>query len=195
MSKNYILLINGSTGVGKTATAIEVAKKYTKGASIDADTVRGFVRTGDPGWLGYEKEIEAMKSRDNYYKMMLNAVCDVALRFYKEGYVVTISDMIWTDWVVDLYRGRFKECIFYHVVLESEYESHKKRLVERLQRDKVFHSLGEVEERVRAFSQAISSLSPSKYIKINTGNKNINEVTEMLLSGVAKKFIQTTSSQ
>lgn len=189
MSKNYILLINGSTGVGKTATAIEIAKKYSKGASIDADTVRGFVKTGDPGWLGYKKEISAMKKHDNYYQMMLNAICDIALRFYQEGYVVTISDMIWTDWVIDLYRERLKKCTFYHVVLESEYESHKKRLIDRLQRDQVFHSLTEVEERIHAFSQAISLMSSDKYIKINTGNKNLNEVTEVLISGVARDFI------
>lgn len=190
MSKNYILLINGPTGVGKTVTAIEIAKKYLKGASIDADTVRGFIKTGDPGLFGYKKEIEAMRNHDQYYRMMLNAICDIAIRFYEDSYVVTISDMIWSDWVIDLYRERFKNYIFFHIILESEYESHKERLVRRLKQDNVFHSIKEVEERIHAFSQAISTLSPTKYIKINAGNKSLDETVELIISTITKKINQ-----
>ena len=54
--------------------------------------------------LGYKKEIEMMKQKDAYYVLIHTIVCDIATRFIQDGYVVVISDMIWEEWIIEMYK-------------------------------------------------------------------------------------------
>ena len=44
MDSNCILLINGSTGVGKTTAAQVIAKSFIKGVSIDVDSIKNLLK-------------------------------------------------------------------------------------------------------------------------------------------------------
>lgn len=167
MVNETIILINGSTGIGKTTAAIKIAESFKKGVAIDVDTIKKFIKTGDPGMLGYKKEIEAMKRKDAYYSLINNIVCDAAIRFVQEGYVVIISDMIWEEWIIDIYKKRLNNFNFFHVLLQLSFEDQKQRLANRIKELHVSKYNPDYVERIQHFSNAMNDLSKNSYIPVN----------------------------
>lgn len=190
MSK-FVALINGSTGVGKTTAAISIAKKYSKGVSIDVDTVKHFIKTGILGeTIMYPEEIASMKKNsvhEGYYKMIAHTVCDIAERFLNNGYNVTISDMIWENWIIDIYKVRLQKHNFFHFMLSLPFEIQKERLVNRLKKDNVFNSFEEVTNRISAFSHALETVSKDSYILIDIGNMDMEQMSESINSCIIQK--------
>lgn len=190
MSK-CVVLINGATGIGKTTAAITLAKKYEKGVSVDVDTVKHFIKTGILGeMIEYMEEIESMKENNKhqwYYTMIVNIVCDIAERFLTQGYMVTISDMVWENWIVELYKKRLTKYSFFQFMLELPYKAHEERLIKRLKKDNVFHTYNEAINRIKAFSHAMQNIAKENYIPVNIENMNIEEVGNKIYSHIIRK--------
>lgn len=194
MSK-FVALINGSTGVGKTTAAIAIAKQYKKGVSIDIDTVKHFIKTGVLGeMISYQEEIASTAPsgpHSEYYKTIINAACDTAIRFATAGYAVTISDMIWSDWMVDLYRERLKDYNFFHFLLHLPFSEQKERLVARQKHDKVSRSEEETVRRIEAFSVAIDKMNMDQAIRIEASQLRVEDIVRKVM----EQIIQRESSR
>ena len=184
MDSNFILLINGSTGVGKTTAAQVIAKSFIKGVSIDVDSIKKFIKTGDPGMLGYKKEIEMMKQKDAYYVLIHTIVCDIATRFIQDGYVVVISDMIWEEWIIEMYKKRLKMYHFFHILLQLPFEAQKQRLANRINKLHVSKYNPDFVDRILHFSHAIDNLPKVDYIAVNIERLTSKQVAQMIIERI-----------
>jgi len=184
MDSNFILLVNGSTGVGKTTAAQVIAKSFIKGVSIDVDSIKKFVKTGDPGMLGYKKEIEMMKQKDAYYVLIHTIVCDIATRFIQDGYVVVISDMIWEEWIIEMYKQRLHIYRFFHILLQLPFEAQKLRLANRINKLHVSKYNPDFVDRILHFSQAISSLPKQDHIAVNIEKLTSKQVAQTVIEKI-----------
>lgn len=191
MDSNCILLINGSTGVGKTTVAQAIAKSFTKGVSIDVDSIKKFIKTGDPGMLGYKKEIMMMKQKDTYYVLIHTIVCDIATRFIQDGYEVVISDMIWEEWVIEMYKKRLERYHFFHILLDLPFEIQKQRLANRIKKLHVSKYNQDFIDRILYFSQAINDLPKENCMVVNMEKLTSKQVAQSII----EKVNQTKFSQ
>jgi adenylate kinase family enzyme len=206
--KNFIAYINGPSGIGKTTAAVAIAQKYEKGVSIDIDIIKHFIKTGVLGeHLSNIDELASTKKDGEYawyYRMLAHTTCDVAERFYDNGYVVTISDMMWENWILDIYRQRLSHTNYAHFLLEMPKELLEKRLVERTRQERILQKIAsekiddqvtaqafiknsivitdeQLQQRIKIFTDAMSQIDKSKVITMDIDSMTVDQIVEKII--------------
>ena len=86
MKENFVCLVTGPMGAGKSSTAKALAEKFEKGAYIKVDHVRKMIIGGyiDPGKEGFEVQ----------ENLGVKNTCALANNFLEAGFSVFIDDVI-----------------------------------------------------------------------------------------------------
>ncbi len=114
-----LLILTGPAGAGKNTIAHAFAKKKSKCAVVDVDTVRWMVlQPHHAPWSGAEGEKQVELGIRNASALTKN--------FIQEGYDVVILDVV-TDWSLNLYKQYLQGNDFKIVILLPEFEELKKR--------------------------------------------------------------------
>lgn len=104
------LLLTGGPAVGKSSTALALARLRSRVAVIDVDDVRQLVVSGAAApWQGEEGRRQQRPGVQN--------ACALASHFVKAGIEVVIADVL-TPVTARLYRQLLPGCLIFHLVVE-----------------------------------------------------------------------------
>jgi len=88
MRENFICLITGPAGAGKSSVTKALAKKFTRSAVINVDQIRGMIVGGYKKPWPYDDEAELQLS------LSAKNACEIANNFLEKGFKVFIDDLV-----------------------------------------------------------------------------------------------------
>lgn len=124
MRENFICLITGPAGAGKSSVTKALAKKFTRSAVINVDQLRGMIVGGYKKPWPYNDEAELQLS------LSAKNSCEIANNFLEKGFKVFIDDMVGRK-LLEQYSEYFKNDNFKTFLLLPSLESLLKRFDER----------------------------------------------------------------
>lgn len=102
MNKNFICLITGPAGSGKSSVSKELAGKFERSAVIEVDTLRHMIKGGYVRPWPYNEEVELQLS------LSVKNACGMANNFLEKGFNVFIDDVVGQK-ILKQYSDFFKD--------------------------------------------------------------------------------------
>jgi cytidylate kinase len=124
MSENFVCLITGPAGAGKSSVTKALAKKFTHSAVINVDQLRGMIVGGYKKPWPYDDEVESQLS------LSAKNACDMTMNFLEKGFSVFIDDLVGRK-LLEQYSEHFKNHNFKTFLLLPSLESLLRRFDER----------------------------------------------------------------
>lgn len=85
---NFVILITGPAGSGKSSVANELAKKFERSAVIEVDTLRGMIKSG------YVRPWPHTDEVDSQLSLSAKNACGLANNLLEKGFNVFIDDVV-----------------------------------------------------------------------------------------------------
>lgn len=124
MKENFICLITGPAGAGKSSVTKALANKFERSAVIEVDKLRAMVIGGQVRPYPYNDEVELQLS------LSAKNACDMAHNLLEKGFSVFIDDVVGRK-LLRQYSEYFKDENFKTFLLLPSLESLLKRFDER----------------------------------------------------------------
>ncbi|MEK7588557.1 MAG: AAA family ATPase [Patescibacteria group bacterium] len=124
MKENFVCLITGPAGVGKSSVTKALAKKFTRSAVINLDQLHAMVVGG------YVKPWPHTEEVDLQLSLSAKNACEIANNFLEKGFNVFIDDLVGRK-LLEQYSEHFKNDNFKTFLLLPSLESLLKRFDER----------------------------------------------------------------
>lgn len=120
MEQNFIVLITGPAGSGKSSVSKELAKKFERSAVIEVDKIRAMIVGGYARPWPYTDEVGLQLS------LAAKNACDMASNFLEKGFNVIIDDVVGQK-LLEQYSNFFRSQNFKAFLLMPSVESLLKR--------------------------------------------------------------------
>lgn len=124
MKENFICLVTGPAGAGKSSVTKALAKKFTRSVVINVDQLREMIVGGHKKPWPYDDEAELQLS------LSAKNACEIANNFLEKGFIVFIDDLVGRK-LLEQYSEYFKNNNFKAFLLLPSLESLLKRFDER----------------------------------------------------------------
>jgi len=124
MRENFICLITGPAGAGKSSVTKALAKKFPRSVVINVDRIRGMIVGGYKKPWPYDDEAELQLS------LCAKNACEIANNFLDKGFKVFIDDLVGRK-LLEQYSEYFKNDNFKTFLLLPSLESLLKRFDKR----------------------------------------------------------------
>lgn len=167
MEKNFVFLITGPAGAGKSSVSNELAKKFEKSVVIDVDFLRNMIISGRVRPWPWSEEVKIQMS------LAVKNTCDLAHNFLQAGYTVIINDVARTT-LLSLYKEYFSDKELKIFLLLPTVEALLKRFDERGTNDDLRKRTIELHEK---FSQVKNEID---WVVIDSSNQTLEETTEQI---------------
>ncbi|MCX6757543.1 MAG: AAA family ATPase [Candidatus Nomurabacteria bacterium] len=124
MKENFICLITGPAGAGKSSVTKALADKFERSAVIEIDTLRGMIKGGHVRPYPYTEEVELQLS------LSAKNACDITNNLLEKGFNVFIDGIVGRKLLAQ-YSNFFKEKNFKVFLLMPSVDALLKRFDER----------------------------------------------------------------
>lgn len=124
MKENFICLITGPAGSGKSSTSKALAEKFERSAVIEVDIIREMIKGGRVRPWPYNEEVELQAS------LIAKNACDMATNFLEKGFNVFIDGVVGRK-MLEQYSSFFKDKNFKAFLLLPSIDSLLKRFDDR----------------------------------------------------------------
>ncbi len=121
---NFVILITGPMGAGKSSVSNALAKKFERSAVIEVDKLRGMIKGGFVRPSPYTDEVELQLS------LSAKNACDMANNFLEKGFNVFIDGIVGRK-LLEQYSNFFKDKNFKTFLLMPSVEALLKRFDDR----------------------------------------------------------------
>ncbi len=99
---NFVCLITGPAGSGKSSVSKALAKKFERSAVIEVDTLRGMIKGGYVRPWPHTEEVDLQLS------LSAKNACDMANNLLEKGFSVFIDDVVGRK-LLEQYSNFFKD--------------------------------------------------------------------------------------
>lgn len=168
---NFICLITGPAGAGKSSVSNALAKRFEQSAVIEVDTMRGMIKGGYVRPWPHTDEVDLQLS------LSAKNACDMANNFLEKGFNVFIDDVVGRK-LLEQYSSFFKDRNFKTFLLMPSLDSLLKRFDERGQNKELRERTTELHKR---FSEKKDQLN---WQVINTSNQTLEETVEQIYKAI-----------
>jgi len=169
--ENFICLITGPAGSGKSSTSKALAEKFERSAVIEVDMLRGMIRGGYVRPWPYNKEVELQLS------LSVKNACDMANNFLEKGFNVFIDDVVGRK-LLEQYSNFFKDKNFKAFLLMPSLEALLKRFDDRGDNKELRERTMELHKR---FSDKKDELN---WQIINSSNQTLEETVNEIYKAI-----------
>ena len=122
-----VIVISGLPGSGKTTTAAALARRFDRGAHVEADALHSMILSGAVGPTGLEKPTPGAPA-DQQLRLRLENACLLARSFVENGFTAVVDDIVINE-RLDQARGWLHGVDTRFVMLSPPFEFVRQRWV------------------------------------------------------------------
>lgn len=164
---NFVCLITGPAGSGKSSVSKALAKRFERSAVIEVDTLRGMIKGG------YVRPWPHTEEADLQLSLSAKNACDMANNLLEKGFSVFIDDVVGRK-LLEQYSNFFKDNNFKAFLLLPSLEALLARFDNRGNNDELRERTTELHKR---FSEKRDQLD---WQIINSSNQTLEETVEQI---------------
>jgi len=123
-NENFVYLITGPAGSGKSSVSKALASKFERSAVIEVDTLRGMIKSGYVRPWPHNEEVDLQLS------LSAKNACDMANNLLEKGFSVFIDDVV-GEKLLEQYSSFFKNKNFKAFLLMPSLEALLRRFEDR----------------------------------------------------------------
>ncbi len=163
--KNFVCLITGPAGAGKSSTAKSLAEKFDRSAVINVDQLRAMIVGG------YERPWPHNDEVDAQLTLSAKNACDMANNFLEKGFNVIIDDVVGRK-LFKQYTECFKESNFKTFLLLPSLESLLVRFDGRGENEQLRERTHDLHEKFLKMKDELNC------VLIDSSNQSLEETVE-----------------